>query len=89
MANLLLDRQRQQVRLNDHVIDLTPLEFEVLWVLTGFSGVPVSGRALCARLMDGDLDIDPARLQEALNRLDDKLPGSTRLRLDNGSVQFL
>lgn len=89
MANLLLDRQRQQVRLNDHIIDLTPLEFEVLWVLTGFSGVPVSGRALCARLMDGDLDIDPARLQEALNRLDDKLPGSTRLRLDNGSVQFL
>lgn len=89
MANLLLDRQRQQARLNDHVIDLTPLEFEVLWVLTGFSGVPVSGRALCARLMDGDLDIDPSCLQEALGRLDDKLPGPPWLRTDNGFVQFL
>ena len=86
MANLILDRQLRRATLHNHEIHLSDLEFEILWVLSAFTGIPLSLERLTGHLHDNDIEADHQQIQPCLAALQSKLQHSRRLGLDNGHV---
>lgn len=74
MANLLPDRRLRRAIWNDHEIALSEPEFEILWVLSAFTGRPLSLKSLTSRLDDMDHDLEIGQVVPALYSLESKLP---------------
>lgn len=74
MANLLLDRRLRRAILNDREIMLSEPEFDILWILSAFTGQPLSLKSLTSRLDDLDHDLDINQVMPALRSLEAKLP---------------
>lgn len=88
MANLLLDRRLRRAIWNDCEITLSEPEFEILWVLSAFTGRPLSLRSLTSRLDELDHDLDISQVVPALHSLESKLPRN-RLSFPSGEKILL
>ena len=86
MANLILDRHQQRVVLIGMECSLTDLEFEVLWVLSAFTGIPLTLDRLTGHLHDNDVETDIQQLHPCLLALQQKLPLPRRLGMTNDRV---
>lgn len=86
MANLILDRRCQRAVLNSRELTLDQFEFEVLWVLSAFTGRPMSIRCLLGRLDDLELEADSHTIHTALLRLEHKLGRPQLERLQEGRI---
>jgi DNA-binding response OmpR family regulator len=52
VGNLVLDRNKHEVSLDNTVVDLTPLEFQLLEILMTSGGQVIRRAALCTRLIE-------------------------------------
>lgn len=86
MANLILDRNQHRVLVNGTEYQLTDLEFEVLWVLSAFTGIPLTLDRLTGHLHDNDVEAEIHQLHPCLLALQQKLPLPRRLGMADGQV---
>ena len=73
MHDLSIDFQLRRVERNGQSIDLSPREFEVLWLLAQASGRPVSQKELLQRLWGIDFDPESKVVEVHVFRLRRKL----------------
>ena len=71
---LVLDRVGKTTRLNNELIDLTDLEFEILWVLAEQAGRVVSSVRLLSQVWGLQHDPQSNRVAVYVKRLRSKLP---------------
>lgn len=86
MANLILDRNQHRVLLNGMECQLTDLEFEILWVLSAFTGISLTLDRLTGHLHDNDVEADIHQVHPSLLALQQKLPLPRRLGMADGRV---
>ncbi len=72
-GDLILDRGKHEVRKGEHVIDLTPLEFQLLETLMESAGRVVRRAALCMRLSEYGYSGSEATLKIHIRNLRSKL----------------
>ncbi len=89
MSNLLLDRPRCQVILNDIRIPLTEQEFELLWILSAHSGKSLTHQRLIEYLDKHDLELSVHELLPSLLSLKEKIPPPHRLALLGGRAMLI
>ena len=72
-GDLILDRGKHEVRMGEHVIDLTPLEFQLLETLMESAGQVVRRAALCMRLIEYGYSGSEATLKIHIRNLRSKI----------------
>lgn len=73
VQNLSLDRSRHEVRMDDELIDLTPLEFALLTLLMESAGKVVRRQEISLRLMDNGFAGSEATIKIHIRNLRQKL----------------
>ena len=73
VQNLTLDRSRHEVRMDDELIDLTPLEFALLTLLMESAGKVVRRQEISLRLMDNGFAGSEATIKIHIRNLRQKL----------------
>lgn len=73
VQNLILDRSRHEVRMDDELIDLTPLEFVFLTQLMESAGKVVRRQEISLRLMDNGFAGSEATIKIHIRNLRQKL----------------
>ena len=73
VQNLTLDRSRHEVRMDDELIDLTPLEFVFLTLLMESAGKVVRRQEISLRLMDNGFAGSEATIKIHIRNLRQKL----------------
>jgi DNA-binding response OmpR family regulator len=86
MANLILDRRFHHALLDNRELSLDQLEFDVLWILSAFTGRPFSLRTLLHRLDDLEQNTDAGRLSAVIGQLESKLGTSQIQRLEGDQI---
>lgn len=74
MANLILDRRLQKVTFKNREVGLSPLEFEVLWILSGFSERTLSPHQIAGMVEDLECDCNIKQVEAILLDLPAKFP---------------
>jgi two-component system copper resistance phosphate regulon response regulator CusR len=82
IGDLSLDPQVRRVQRNGQTIDLTPREFDVLWVLAQAGGRPVSQKELLSRVWAIDFDPETKHVEVHVHRLRKKLGAGGRIQID-------
>lgn len=86
MANLILDRRQQKALANDRELSLNVMEFEVLWILSAFTGRPMTLKHIVGLLDDAEIDSNIQHLGGVLEGLQEKLPGHRIAKKGNDCV---
>ncbi len=73
VAGITIDPARRQVRVQDREIELTSLEFDLLYLLAANRGIVFSREALVARVWGGDTYVTERNVDTIIKRLRRKL----------------
>ena len=89
MSNLTLDRTQYQAEINGKTIVLNHVEFELLWVLSAFSGRSITHQRLVEHLEEHDVSIHTDHVLSSLISLKEKIPQPRRLGLLGGRAMLI
>jgi len=77
-GSLRLDRARRRVTLDGEVIDLTPHEFDVLYLLASHSGIVFTREMLLEQVWSNDTHVTERSVDTLIKRLRQKIEVDTR-----------
>jgi two-component system copper resistance phosphate regulon response regulator CusR len=82
IGDLSVDPQFRRVERKGHPIDLTPREFDVLWILAQAAGRPVSQKEILARVWAIDFDTETKHVEVHVHRLRKKIEAGGRIMIE-------
>jgi two-component system copper resistance phosphate regulon response regulator CusR len=91
VGDLVLDPRNRRAGRRGEAIELTPREFDVLWILALADGKPVSREEIHANVWGADFDPETERLEPHVRRLNEKfgLGGKTVIETIRGEAYRL